>query len=113
MPANALSPTERADRAESRVSRRSAKDKAMKLRLIEGGTFVAASILIGGLEARFPNMAAFGPGDRLNLGVLLLGVGVVALFFGKGVTKEFGSGLAYAGAGPFLRDFGVRILGGS
>jgi hypothetical protein len=108
----ALTPTERADRAEGKLARQRAEKKAMKLRLYEGGTFAAASFGIGGLEARFPQLAAFGPGQRLNLSMLATVGGVAMLIFTKGMSQEVGSGLMYAGAGPLLHGLGARIIGG-
>lgn len=108
-----MTPSQKVERYETKEKNRKAKEKAVKYRLAEGATFVAGTALIGGLEARFPTLQAFGPSDRLNLGLMAGGVGLVALIWGKGYTREVGTGLLYAGAYPLIRSFGERILGPS
>lgn len=104
--ANALTPSERAERSEAKLARQRAQSKATKMRLVEGGGFVVAALGGGFLDSKVPIKFMDG---AINWGHLFLGIGAVLLVASKGMSQEFGSGLLYGGAAPVLRDIGGKI----
>lgn len=100
--------TAKLERYMAKENRARAQDKAMTMRLVEGGTAGVGSIASGVISAWKPELD-----DMLGgLGVIdpaQLGLGVVMLFLTKGAVKEVGSGLMYAGGVPLLKKLGAKF----
>lgn len=108
MAQNALTPTEKVEKLEEREEKRKAKSKAAKLRFVEMASFGGASLGASYLMTKKPELAAFGPGNKLSLDLLMVLGGGALAFMGKGSMREVGSGLLYAGAAPLLRGAGAK-----
>lgn len=103
-----LTPSEKLEKLEVKEEKRKAQQKAGKLRLIEMISYAGGSLGAGYLLTKKPELAAFGPGGKLSLDLLMAGGGLALTFLGKGSMREIGSGLLYAGASPMLRGAGAK-----
>lgn len=103
-----ITPSEKVEKLEAKEDKRKAQTKAAKLRFIEMISFAGGSVASTYLVTKNPDLAAFGPGKKLNLDLLMAIGGAALTFMGKGSMREVGSGLLYAGASPMLRAVGAK-----
>lgn len=104
----ALTTSEKADRFDRSQDQKRSTRKAMKQRVAEAGTAAAAATGIGALIAAKPDLATLGDG-YLHPNVIALGAGLLALTMGKGLLRDAGSGLMFAGGVPLLNQLGGKI----